>query len=79
MALDSATSWATDIATAIAAIGIDNSAAITPAQLIEIWTKVKIEDRSQLTGNAEVSSDGATGGHTPGGSAPIVGLAGVIS
>lgn len=41
MALDIATVWGQDVANAIAAVGVDDSAAITPEQLALVWKAIK--------------------------------------
>ena len=48
MPLDPPPVWGQNIANLITALGITDSAPITPAQLAQVWTAVKTEDTAQL-------------------------------
>ena len=48
MGLDSATIWGQDVANAIASVGVDASAPVTPAQLALIWKAIKQVSIDQL-------------------------------
>ena len=73
MALDSATVWGQDVADAIAAIGVDDSTAITPAQLALVWKAIK-----QVTIDNMAQAAVAPGGFNVA-SAPVVGVGGGVS
>ena len=64
MALDSALIWGKATADAIKAIGVDNSADITDAQLEAVWAAIKGVTITNL-GKSDVASGAFTAGITP--------------
>ncbi len=59
MALDAPNVWAAQIVAAIQAIGVTDTAAITNAQLVQVWQAVKTIDTTQL-GQADVAAGAFT-------------------
>ena len=73
MALDTATVWGKAVADAIKALGIDNSAPVTPTQLELVWATIK-----QVTIDQLAKSDVAPGSFSNSGG-PVVGTGGPVS
>ena len=71
--------WGDAVAAAVLAVGVDDSAEVTVAQLEAVWNAVCGEHITEITGNAITTSNGVTAAHAPGGPAPIVGLPGTIT
>lgn len=71
--------WGSAIKVAIDGLTIPQDRVITDGELESFWQAITSEHVSEVTTNAEVSSDGATGTGPKGGPLPITALPGTVS
>lgn len=64
------TSWGDAVAAAVKAVGVDNSAPITDAQLQQIWRAVCTEHDTEISSNLEATGTTTVAGGSSAGTHP---------
>jgi len=78
MAMDSASTSGSTVATAIQGIGVEAGTPVSPAQLTQIWTIVFTEIKAQLA-QASVAPGTFIDSPGPAGGGPISGIGGPVT